>query len=103
MPGIMTATAAKIYLHRFGILPGKKVIISTNNDSAYEVSFALAKAGASVSLLDARPIIPIELANLAKECGIKVSENVAAQKANGSKFVKNLAILFQMQNTAMTQ
>lgn len=92
MPGIMTATAAKIYLHRFGILPGKKVIISTNNDSAYEVSFALAKAGASVSLLDARPIIPIELANLAKECGIKVSENVAAQKANGSKFVKNLAI-----------
>ena len=92
MPGIMTAAAAKTYLYRFGILPGKKIIISTNNDSAYEVSFALAKAGASVNLLDARPKLPIELSNLAREFGIKVSGSVAAQKANGSKYVTNIEI-----------
>ena len=30
IPGIMTVNAAGIYLNRFGILPGKKIIISTN-------------------------------------------------------------------------
>jgi sarcosine oxidase subunit alpha len=90
IPGIMTAAAAKTYLHRFGILTGKEIIISTNNDSAYDVSFDLAKAGATVKLLDARPTLPIELSNMARECGIKVSAKVAVQKANGSKYVSNV-------------
>ena len=92
MPGIMTAASAKAYLYRFGILPGKKIIISTNNNSAYEVSFALANAGASVNLLDARATLPSELSNTAKEYGVDVRKSTAALKACGAKSVSRLEI-----------
>ncbi|MBT3700117.1 MAG: FAD-binding protein, partial [Alphaproteobacteria bacterium] len=53
-PGVMTAAAARTYLNRFGVLPGEKIVISTNNDSAYIVAVDLAGSGAAVHLLDAR-------------------------------------------------
>ena len=54
-PGVMTATAAQTYLHRFAVLPGERVVIATNNDSAYAVAGDLAAAGADVTVADARP------------------------------------------------
>ncbi|PID46456.1 MAG: sarcosine oxidase subunit alpha [Proteobacteria bacterium] len=53
-PGIMTANAGRAYLNRYGVLPGERVIVATNNDSAYVVAAELAEAGAQVTLLDAR-------------------------------------------------
>ena len=53
-PGVMTASAAQTYLNRFGVLPGSRVVIATNNDSAYAVASDLAAAGASVTLAEAR-------------------------------------------------
>ena len=54
-PGVMTAAAARVYLNRYGILPGQKVIIATNNDSVYGTAGELAAAGADVTVIDARP------------------------------------------------
>jgi sarcosine oxidase subunit alpha len=53
-PGVMSINAALTYLNRFAILPGKKIIICTNNDSAYHSAIELSKAGAEVKLIDAR-------------------------------------------------
>ena len=55
-PGVMLSQAVRTYVQRFGILPGKRVVIATNNDDAYQTAHALKAAGAQiVAILDARP------------------------------------------------
>ncbi|WP_305984506.1 sarcosine oxidase subunit alpha family protein [Roseibium sp. MMSF_3544] len=53
-PGVMTAEAARVYLNRFGVLPGQRIAIATNNDGAYGIAGELASAGAEVLLADMR-------------------------------------------------
>ena len=53
-PGVMTTAAARVYLNRYGILPGQKIVISTNNDSVYVTAGELTAAGADVTVIDAR-------------------------------------------------
>ena len=54
LPGIMTVSSARTYLNRFQLLVGSNIVISTNNDSAYETGLELETAGASVTILDSR-------------------------------------------------
>lgn len=55
-PGVMLSQALRTYVQRFGVLPGKRVVIATNNDDAYKTAHALRDAGAEVVvILDARP------------------------------------------------
>lgn len=54
-PGVMLAGAARTYLNRYGVLPGRHVVICTNNDSAYLTARDLATAGADVTVVDTRP------------------------------------------------
>ncbi len=55
-PGAMLSQAVRTYVRRFGVLPGKRVIIATNNDDAYKTAHTLKAAGAEiVAVLDARP------------------------------------------------
>ena len=49
-PGVMSADAALVYLRRYGVLVGERVVVATNNDSAYAVAEALAEAGAAVEI-----------------------------------------------------
>ncbi|RVB59542.1 sarcosine oxidase subunit alpha family protein, partial [Mesorhizobium sp. M7A.F.Ca.CA.002.04.1.1] len=51
---IMSADAAFAYLRRHAVLVGRRIIVATNNDSAYEVAGALAEVGAEVRLVDIR-------------------------------------------------
>ena len=50
-PGVMLASAAAAYAHRYGALPGRKLVILTNNDSAYRAALVLADAGAEVGAI----------------------------------------------------
>lgn len=55
-PGVMLSQAVRTYVRRFGVVPGKRVVIATNNDDAYRTATALREAGAEVvAVLDARP------------------------------------------------
>ncbi len=55
-PGVMLAQAVRTYVRRFGVVPGKRVVIATNNDDAYRTAEAMSAAGAQVlAILDARP------------------------------------------------
>jgi methylglutamate dehydrogenase subunit C len=55
-PGVMLSQAVRIYVQRFGVVPGKRVVIATNNDDAYQTAHTLKAAGAEVvAILDARP------------------------------------------------
>ncbi len=55
-PGVMLSQAVRTYVQRYGVVPGKRVVIATNNDDAYRTAHALKAAGADiVAILDARP------------------------------------------------
>src|SRR5262249_40581213 len=60
-PGVMLAGAVRTYLNRFAVSPGKRAIISANNDSAYRTAFDLARAGLAVTLADLRPEVDATL------------------------------------------
>ncbi len=53
-PGVMSADAAFVYLRRYAVLVGKRIVVATNNDSAYAAAEALAEAGAETEILDSR-------------------------------------------------
>ncbi|WP_369135610.1 2Fe-2S iron-sulfur cluster-binding protein [Modestobacter sp. I12A-02662] len=55
-PGIMLAGAARTFLHRYGVLPGREAVVFTTNDSAYDAALDLHRAGVRVqAVVDARP------------------------------------------------
>jgi sarcosine oxidase subunit alpha len=91
-PGVMTAAAGRTYLNRYGVLPGERIIVSTNNDSAYQVAADLAKAGASVSLLDVRTVISNPLMKLVGNCGVDLRTRSGPLKARGFRCVSGLEI-----------
>ncbi|HJU49647.1 MAG TPA: 2Fe-2S iron-sulfur cluster-binding protein, partial [Pseudogulbenkiania sp.] len=53
-PGVMTAAAAQTYLNRYGVAVGRKVLLMTHNDAAYDAARDLAQAGSRVTLIDTR-------------------------------------------------
>ncbi|HEX2235312.1 MAG TPA: glycine cleavage T C-terminal barrel domain-containing protein [Actinomycetota bacterium] len=56
LPGVMLASAARAYVERFGVLPGRRAVVFTNNDSAYGCAATLRAAGAEVvAIVDCRP------------------------------------------------
>ena len=58
-PGVMLASAAQSLLRQFGVLAGRRVVVYTNNDSAYAVAGDLAQAGAIVvAMVDSRTGLP---------------------------------------------
>src|SRR3990167_1208732 len=55
-PGIMMAGAVRSYLNRYGVVPGRKVTVFANNDSARATARALMAAGVQVAaIIDSRP------------------------------------------------
>ncbi|MCC7275865.1 MAG: sarcosine oxidase subunit alpha family protein [Alphaproteobacteria bacterium] len=55
-PGVMLAGAARAYVARFGVVPGRRVVLFTNNDAAYATADTLLAAGAdSATIVDFRP------------------------------------------------
>jgi len=53
-PGIMLASAANEYMKVYGVLVGKKPIIFTNNDSAYNTAIEFKKNGIEPLVIDVR-------------------------------------------------
>ncbi len=91
-PGVMTAAAGRTYLNRYGVLPGQQIIVTTNNDSAYQNAIDLSVAGADVALLDARAKVPGRLFELAGEHGVSLRTNCAPMRARGSRGVNRLEV-----------
>lgn len=72
-PGIMLAGAGRTYLNRYGVKVGRKIVVVTSHDSAYESAFDLARAGVEIAvILDVRASISTVLAEEAQALGIDV-------------------------------
>ena len=87
IPGVMTVNASKHYLHRYGIITGKKIVIATNNDSVYETAKELYEAGSKVTIIDSRKKINIELPK-----GIQHYLNTVPFNINGKKNIESLDV-----------
>ncbi|HKU14188.1 MAG TPA: 2Fe-2S iron-sulfur cluster-binding protein [Steroidobacteraceae bacterium] len=62
-PGVMLAGAARKYLRCHGIAPGRRIVLATNNMSAYETLLDLHESGVEVvAVLDSQPDIPQPIA-----------------------------------------
>ena len=72
-PGIMLADAARTYVNRYGVLPGKRAVVLTNNDSAYQAALDMADAGVAIAaIVDLRTQLGGPLAAQAKRRGIRI-------------------------------
>ncbi|WP_416897180.1 MAG: sarcosine oxidase subunit alpha family protein [Minwuia sp.] len=72
-PGIMLAGAARTYLNRYGALAGRRVLVFTNNDSAWQTAFDMKAAGAEIAgIADLRSELDEGLALAALKQGIAV-------------------------------
>jgi methylglutamate dehydrogenase subunit C len=79
-PGVMLSQAVRTYVQRFGVVPGKRVVITTNNDDAYQTASALKAAGAEVvAILDARP------APAGANSGFRVHNNAIPASTKGAR------------------
>jgi sarcosine oxidase subunit alpha len=50
-PGVMLAGAAAACIERFGVAPGRRAVVFTNNDSAYHAALALHAAGVEIAAI----------------------------------------------------
>lgn len=85
-PGVMSVSAGRAYLNRFGILAGQRIVIATNNDSVYPAAADLALAGAEIVVLDIREN------HIAAPPGVKVRTGLAPIDTYGRKSVCEVAI-----------
>ena len=91
-PGVVLASAAKEYLRIYGVLVGKKPIIFTNNDSAYETAIEFKNNGIEPIILDTRSNPKSEIVDEAKNLGINIKFSHVVVAANGYKKVNSAQI-----------
>ncbi|GAA1010875.1 2Fe-2S iron-sulfur cluster-binding protein [Acrocarpospora pleiomorpha] len=84
LPGVMLAGAAREYLGRFGVLPGRRAVVFTTNDSAYAGALELAGAGVAVAaIVDSRRVPGEEWVSRAQAAGIEVLAGYFVTEARG--------------------
>ncbi|MEM1314467.1 MAG: 2Fe-2S iron-sulfur cluster-binding protein, partial [Pseudomonadota bacterium] len=91
-PGVMSADAARAYLRRWGVAPGRRIVVAAANDSGYRAAGALGEAGLDVTLLDSRAAAAPDRLRRAKASGVDVRLGQAPIRALGRAGVHGLEI-----------
>ncbi|MGW7407567.1 sarcosine oxidase subunit alpha family protein, partial [Streptomyces sp. NPDC054833] len=82
-PGVMLAASARTYVNRYGVLPGRRAVVLTTNDSAYAAALDVAAAGIEVAAVVDTRSEPGEWADRAREAGIEVLAGHAVTGTDG--------------------
>ncbi|MGI9381604.1 MAG: 2Fe-2S iron-sulfur cluster-binding protein, partial [Methyloligellaceae bacterium] len=83
-PGVMLAGAARTYLHRYGVLPGRRPLLFANNDRAWAAAFDLQQAGAEIAgIVDVRDEIDADLLEIAAVREITVYQGTVVTGTSG--------------------
>lgn len=92
-PGVMLAGAAERYANEFGVLPGERIALFTNNDAAYRSALALRKAGAEIAaIVDVRAMISDEARSLASQIGGELLLGHAVVATEGGKRLRGITV-----------
>ena len=90
-PGIMLASAAHTYLHRYGVRAGTRAAIVTATDGAYRTALDLRAAGVEIAaIVDQRPGSP--MADAARQAGIEVICNATVAGTRGKLRVTGIEL-----------
>ncbi|MDR7146121.1 sarcosine oxidase subunit alpha [Rhizobium sp. BE258] len=92
-PGIMLASAARMYLNQYGVAVGAKVGVYTAHDSAYEAAFDLKRAGVAIAaIVDCRPQPGAAVLAEARSLGIEVLAGHAVLDTAGKLRVSSMTV-----------
>ncbi|MFC5699631.1 sarcosine oxidase subunit alpha [Pseudomonas sp. GCM10022186] len=93
VPGNMLAGAVSTYVNRYGVAPGRQLVLSTNNDYAYRVVLDWLDAGQQVvAVADARSNPRGAWVEEARARGVRILTGSAVVEARGSKRVSGARI-----------
>lgn len=91
-PGVMLASALRSYANRFAVVPYRRAVVATNNDSAYAAAFSLAAAGVAVTVADHRSAVSADLLTQAGASGVAVFAGTGIADIEGGKAVKRVRL-----------
>ncbi len=101
LPGCMQASAVSIYIHRYGVLPGRRLVLMTTNDHGYQAALDWHSAcatgqGSVVAIVDTRPAtdtpVNTPLVQAARSAGIRIITGSAVIEATGSGRVTGVKV-----------
>ena len=93
-PGVMLAGASRTYLNRFGVRPGTRAVVFSNNDGAYRTALDLHRAGMDVAaIVDVRPAPAGALSVRAHEAGIEVLAGHAVVGTEGRRRLRRVRVM----------
>ncbi len=91
-PGVMMASAVSTYVNRFGVTPGKRVIVFTCTDSGWATARDLHAAGVELAaIVDSRHELPPH-ANDLQQAGISVLAGASVADVKGKR-VRNAQVI----------
>lgn len=83
VPGVMLAGAVRTYLNRYAVTPGRRFVVATTNDSAYDAVEDIVAAGLEVAaVLDARSKLSVRATEVAA-AGVRVLSGTTVERAEG--------------------
>ena len=92
-PGVMLAGAVREYAHRYGVAPGRRVLVAGIDDGAARTALALKRQGVEVAgLVDSRAALPGPLAEELHAAGIALHSGSTLRGAKGRLSVEGARI-----------
>ena len=92
-PGIMLAGAVREYLHRFAVLPGRRVCLFANNDSVYGMLPELRAGGVEiVAVVDSRARPSGPLVDAARQSGVAIKAGHVVVDTRGRTRISRVAV-----------
>jgi len=93
-PGVMLASAVSEYIHRYAVAPGKRAVVFTNNDSAYQSVISMHDAGIDVAaVVDARAKANSPIAEKLESLEIPVFYSSVVVRAKGRQRVNKVIVM----------
>ena len=85
-PGIMLAAAAQRYAAQYGARAGDRIVVFTNNDTAYEAAQVMAQSGAQlVAIVDSRTAVPPQVLQRVEGFGAHILTGAEVVSTAGAK------------------
>uniref|UniRef100_UPI00286C6D6C 2Fe-2S iron-sulfur cluster-binding protein n=1 Tax=Sphingomonas sp. TaxID=28214 RepID=UPI00286C6D6C len=92
-PGVMLASAARTWLHRYGVAVGRSLLVMASHDSGWQVAFDHVEVGVKVAaIVDIRAGVAAELMAKAEALGIVVMLSSAVTEVAGGKAVRSVDV-----------
>ncbi|WP_193101412.1 sarcosine oxidase subunit alpha family protein [Burkholderia sp. Z1] len=92
-PGVMLASAVRMYANQHGVAPGSRVVIATNNDNAYLTAFDLHSVGVrALTVVDTRSVVDGALTEKLKAAGIRHYAGYGISDVVGKRGVKAIKL-----------